>query len=1178
MTLSQRIELLKDTLSRRILILDGAMGTMIQREGLAEADFRPQGHDPGRVMLGCNDVLTLTRPDVIERIHRMYIDAGADIIETCSFNANAISMAEYGLQSRVAEINRAAAAVARRAADSATRSVWVAGSMGPTGKSLTMAVNLGDDIDWDTMENAYYEQAHALIEGGVDLLLIETIFDTLNAKAALHAAMRAMDDTGITVPVITSVTLTESGRTLSGQSLYAFVTSVAHANPLAISLNCGFGPEAMAPFVESLADVPTAVAMYPNAGLPDKMGRYAQTPRSMADAVRPLIERRRLNIVGGCCGTTPDHIAALAAIAAGRPTRPIPRQHPVTTLAGLDRLTIEPGVNLVNIGERCNVAGSRKFLRLISEGSIDEAVVIAARQVADGAQAVDINMDDGMLDAQACMGAFVRRLQVEPDVARVPMVIDSSRFDVIMAGLKAVQGKPLVNSISLKEGEETFIARAREIHRMGAAMVVMAFDEAGQATTLDRRIGICTRAYRLLTEVAGIPPHDIVFDPNILTVGTGIADHDRYAIDFIEAVRAIKATLPGAKTGGGVSNLSFAFRGHNYLREAMHAVFLYHAVKAGLDTAIVNAGALIPVDDVPAQLREAIEDLLFARRPDATERLTEIAAGLKGQPAATAATDVTTQDDDPVERLGQMIVRGNTAGLEDTVNEAAARYDRMVDLIDGPLMAAMDRVGAMFGDGRMFLPQVVKSASVMKAAVAVLEPRLEAERRSDDASAAHRRRTIVLATVKGDVHDIGKNIVAIIMRCNGWDVVDLGVMVPADRIIEAAIEHHADAVGLSGLITPSLDEMCRVARLMDESGLAHVPLFIGGATTSALHTAVKIAPCRPEGLTVYTRDAASVPAAASRLVSPATAAAEARAIRTAQQNLRGDVEARDTAALMSLRDARSRRAPLNHDALGAYRPETGLREFDFTLSALAGMVNRKALLAAWSLDASDPAAPEARQLLDRADALLERLDSDGYRVHARVLTVAARSTDDDSILIDSHLSLPMLRTQIADSYGSTLSVSDFVRRDNDVISLFAVTAPEIDADSPDEFARLLSQSVSHRLAEAATELAHRMMSGDSGTGRTGIRPAIGYPMMPDQSMVHEFDRLLDYKTMGVKITANGALSPSGTTTGLIIYAPGARYFDIGAIGDDQLRDYAARRDMDVDAIRPFLARNLMLLR
>lgn len=1165
-THTRRIDDLYKALAERILILDGAMGTMIQKAGLGEADFHLPDHAPSRdrLLAGCNDVLTLTRPDVIKEIHRAYIEAGADIIETCSFNANSLSMSEYCLTDKVRDINLAAARLAREAADEVSRSVWVAGSIGPTSKSLTMAVNLGDSTDFDTMEAAYHEQVTALVEGGVDILIIETIFDTLNAKAAIHATMRVMEETGLNIPVITSATLTESGRTLSGQSLDAFVVSVSHVKPLAVSLNCGFGAEALVPYIESLRDVPYAIALYPNAGLPDKLGRYTETPEKMVQALMPLFIDRAVNIVGGCCGTTPAHIELLAREAKKFRPRPIPLPDHVSRLAGLDPLSITPDSNLINIGERCNVAGSRKFLRLISENDIDEAVEIAATQVEKGAQAVDVNMDDGLLDASRCMSDFVARLQVEPRVARVPMVIDSSDWNVILAGLKRVQGKPLVNSISLKEGEEKFIERARAIKRLGAAMVVMAFDEQGQATTLSRRVGICRRAYDILTTRAGVDPTDIVFDANILTIATGITEHDNYARDFIETVAEIKRTLPYARTGGGVSNLSFAFRGNNYLREAMHAVFLFHAVRAGLDTAIVNAAALMSVDDLDPDLRRAIEDVIFNTRPDAVERLTEWATRLKDQKAGTSPSSDTVETLSPAQRLQQCVIKGTASSLADIISALSSSYDRAVDIIDGPLMDAMDQVGQMFGDGRMFLPQVVKSAAVMKEAVAILQPRLDSEATTDSNAASRPR--IVLATVKGDVHDIGKNIVAIIMRCNGWEVIDLGVMVPPERILHAAVDNKADAIGLSGLITPSLEEMRRTAVTLRENGVT-IPLFIGGATTSAMHTALKIAP-EYGGLTIHTRDAASVPVIASRLMSPATRETERQRILADQSGLRDEAAERETADLLPLDIARQRAFSCDRFSAPGHRPEPGTFEYSFSPRDLSPLINFKALLAAWKLDPADTSSPQAVKLLNDARRLLDDLHYAGYTVKARAVTTTAIPTTDD-VISTPLLDIPLLRLQRPSADGSTLCLSDFVNPDGtDVTTFFTVTAPDPAAIPANEYDRLLLDSLLHRLAEAGTEHLHTLLSHGQ---LVGVRPAIGYPMIPDQSLVHEFDKVLHYKQLGITVTENGSLSPSATTTGVIVYAPGARYFGIGTISDDQLADYARRRHLDIDTLRPFLA-------
>lgn len=1150
-----------DALNQRIVVLDGAMGTMIQRAGIPKVDFYPPGVSASYDLTGCNDALVLTRPDVIADIHRQYIAAGADIIETCSFNSNAISLEEYGLSSKAGEINRAAARIAREVADGSRRQVWVAGSMGPTSKSLTMAMSLGDTVTFDVMEQAYFEQAKALIAGGVDILIIETIFDTINAKAAIYATHRAMDSTGIKVPLITSVTVDSNGRTLSGQSLDAFIVSVSHAGQTAITLNCGLGPQSMARCVESMDHAPVATGMYPNAGLPNQMGEYELTPADMANVIEPLMCRRKLNIVGGCCGTTPEHIRELSRLALRYDPRPIPAHDGETRLAGLDVLTVSSSFNLVNIGERCNVAGSSRFLKLIKANDIDRAVEVAAAQVAAGAQAIDVNMDDGMIDAEDCMSRFVARIQTEPCVARVPDVIDSSRWDVILAGLKRCQGKPLVNSISLKDGEEIFMHRAREIHRLGGAMVVMAFDECGQATTLDRRIEICTRAYNLLVTRCGIPPCDIVFDPNVLTVATGIKEHDTYALDFIEAVRYIKKNLPGSKTCGGISNLSFSFRGNNPIREAMHAVFLYHAIAAGLDAAIVNAATLMPIDAVDPVLCSAIEDVLLCRCSDATERLVELASNV----CTTGADDalpISVDSQPPAVTLKNLVIKGSTAGLEDVLTRLSADCDNISDIINGPLMSAMDEVGVMFGEGRAFLPQVVKSAEVMKRAVSILEPWLEREREAG--IVADTRPTMVLATVKGDVHDIGKNIVGIIMRCNGWRVIDLGVMVPADKIVDAVVEYSADIVGVSGLITPSLDEMCRVARAMEERGVT-VPLFIGGATTSDVHTAVRIAPCR-QGLTVYTRDAAVIPVCAMRLLSELTALSEADSIREHQESLRLQSCADKSRPVVSLAVAREKKFTQGGYVSTGNRPSEGIIDIEFSVDSLRGLINRKALLSAWNMDPSDTESLEAVKLLTAMDRLLNRLQQRSYRVKARCASGRASVSDDD-VLTVAGCRIPLLRTQRLSRDGTTISIADFVNPDgSDMVSLFAVTAPDV-TDTDNEFDMLLLQSVSHRLVEAGTELLHRTMSG--GT-KVGIRPAVGYPMLPDQSLVKTIDSVLRYGELGVSVTEHGAMLPSATTTGMIIYNPGSRYFDVGVIDTDQLLDYSRRRDIPVDELKPYL--------
>lgn len=848
---------LEEQLKKRILVLDGAMGTMIQRYGLTESDYRGERFKdvPGQLK-GNNDLLCITRPDVIGEIHEAYLEIGADIIETNSFNATSVSMADYGMQVYVTEINRAAARVARAAADKYTaltpdKPRFVAGSVGPTNKTCSMSPDVNNPayraLTYDELAAAYKEQMCALLEGGVDTLLIETIFDTLNAKAALYAAQSAMSETGITVPVMLSVTLSDKGgRTLSGQMLEAFLTSVMHAGILSVGLNCSFGARDMKPYLQRLAAIaPCYISAYPNAGLPNRFGQYDETPEMMAEQVKEFVDEGLVNIIGGCCGTSPGHIAQYTAlIEGGMPHVPaVPSG--VLWLSGLERLEVKPENNFVNVGERCNVAGSRKFLRLINEKKYEEALEIARKQVEAGAQVIDINMDDAMLDARAEMVNFLNLIASEPEIARVPVMVDSSKWEVIVAGLKCIQGKSIVNSISLKEGEEKFLSRAREIRRLGAAVVVMAFDEKGQADSFGRKIEVCERAYRLLVDKAGFDPNDIIFDPNILAIATGIDEHRNYGVDFIEATAWIKKNLPGAKVSGGVSNLSFSFRGNNYIREAMHAVFLYHAIAAGMDMGIVNPSAAVVYDDIPSEVLTCIEDVVLNRRPDATEKLIELAGELKDKSGGKVAGVADERASMSLEeRLEYALVKGHVDGLETDLEEAVKKYGKALKVIDGPLMAGMNKVGELFGAGKMFLPQVVKTARTMKRAVAILQPYIEQEK-SDSASAKAGK--FLLATVKGDVHDIGKNIVSVILSCNNFDVVDMGVMVPAEDIIKKAKEENVDFVGLSGLITPSLEEMCHVAGEMKKAGLS-VPLMIGGATTSKLHTAVKIAPVlQPSG-------------------------------------------------------------------------------------------------------------------------------------------------------------------------------------------------------------------------------------------------------------------------------------------------------------------------------------------
>lgn len=912
--------MMEEEIRKRVLVLDGAMGTMIQQYGLSEADFRGERFKdiPG-MMKGNNDILCLTRPDVIEEIHRKYLEAGADIIETNTFNATSVSMADYHMETFCREINLAAARLARRVADEFTARTpekprFVAGSVGPTNKTCSMSPDVNNpafrSLTFDDLCEAYTVQMEALLEGGVDAILIETIFDTLNAKAAIAAAEDSMKKRGRKVPLMLSVTVSDAaGRTLSGQTLDAFLASVQHADIFSVGLNCSFGARQLKPFLEQLARrAPYYISAYPNAGLPDSLGMYDQTPEEMAEEISEYINDGLVNIVGGCCGTTEKFIAAYQPLVAHARPR-VPAEKPEHMwLSGLELLEVTPEINFVNVGERCNVAGSRKFLRLINEKKYDEALSIARKQVEDGAQILDINMDDGLLDAVGEMTNFLNLLASEPEIARVPVMIDSSKWEVIREGLKCVQGKCVVNSISLKEGEEVFLDHAREIQRMGAAVVVMAFDEQGQADTYARKIQVCERAYRLLVDKLQFNPADIIFDPNVLAVATGIDEHDNYAVDFIKAAGWIRKNLPGAHVSGGVSNLSFSFRGNNYVREAMHAVFLYHAIREGMDMGIVNPGTSVLYTDIPADVLERIEDVVLNRRPDAAERLVETAERLKAGQESAKSQDVDARlawrENTSVEaRLQYALVKGVGDYLEDDLHEALMEYPNAVSIIEGPLMDGMNQVGELFGSGKMFLPQVVKTARTMKKAVAVLQPFIEAEK-EDGAQKAGK---VLVATVKGDVHDIGKNIVSVVMACNNYEIIDLGVMVPAETIVETAVREHVDIVGLSGLITPSLEEMVHVVAEMRRAGL-RIPVMIGGATTSKLHTALKIAPVY-DGPVVYLKDASQNAPVAARLLNPGLRDEFVRALEAEYEELRKKKEA-ESVKTVSLEEARKNKLDL----------------------------------------------------------------------------------------------------------------------------------------------------------------------------------------------------------------------------------------------------------------------------
>ncbi len=913
---------IQQLIRERILVLDGAMGTMIQQYNLSEADFRGERFKdiPGQLK-GNNDLLCLTRPEVIEDIHRKYLKAGADIIETNSFNATSVSMADYHVQAYCREINLAAARLARRMADEFTaltpeKPRFVAGSVGPTNKTCSMSPDVNNPafraLTFDELQTAYCEQMEALLEGGVDALLIETIFDTLNAKAAIRAAELSMEKTGRRVPLMLSVTVSDiAGRTLSGQTLDAFLASVEHADLFSVGLNCSFGARQLKPFLEQLASrAPYYISAYPNAGLPNSLGQYDQTPEDMAAEVKEYIEEGLVNIIGGCCGTTEQYIAKYQDLIQGVQPRVPVKKHAHLWLSGLELLEVSPEINFVNVGERCNVAGSRKFLRLINEKKYDEALSIARKQVEDGALVIDVNMDDGLLDAAQEMTTFLNLVASEPEIARVPIMIDSSKWEVIRAGLKCVQGKCIVNSISLKEGEEVFIAHAREVKQLGAAVIVMAFDEKGQADTYSRKIEVCERAYRILVDKVGFAPEDIIFDPNVLAVATGIEEHNNYAVDFIQATGWIRKNLPGAHVSGGVSNLSFSFRGNNYIREAMHAVFLYHAIQQGMDMGIVNPATSVLYTDIPQDILERIEDVVLNRRPDAAERLIETAERLKQEKEGTASQEgnasaqlLWRNNTTVEERLQYALVKGLSDYLEEDLQEALSRYPNAVSIIEGPLMAGMNHVGDLFGSGKMFLPQVVKTARTMKKAVAILQPYIEAEKEEGARSAGK----VLVATVKGDVHDIGKNIVSVVMACNNYEIIDLGVMVPAEKIVETAIREKVDIVGLSGLITPSLEEMVHVVTELQRAGL-DIPVMIGGATTSKLHTALKIAPVYHAPV-VYMKDASQNALVAAKLLNREQRPAFVEALNEEYQALR-EKNRQKTVQTVSLAEAQKNKLNL----------------------------------------------------------------------------------------------------------------------------------------------------------------------------------------------------------------------------------------------------------------------------
>ncbi len=1171
---------LGEILSKRVMVLDGAMGTMVQALGLGEDGFRGdllRGH--GARLRGDIDILALTRPDVIGGIHRQYLEAGADIIETCTFGSQRVSQAEYRTQDLVRPMNLAAAALARREADRMTaltpsRPRFVAGSIGPTGKMASMSPDMDDPafraVTFDSLLEAYAEQVGALIEGGVDILLVETVFDTLNAKAALEACRLCMEGAGRRLPVMLSATIADaSGRLLSGQTLEAFLESVAHAGVFSVGLNCSFGARRMEPFLRRLSHLaPCFVSAHPNAGLPDVDGRYGETPEAMARDMGDFASEGLVNIVGGCCGSTPAHIRAMAGEVSrcGRPRVPAPRGRP--GLAGLERLAPESGFMVV--GERCNVAGSRRFLRLIAGKSYDEALAVARAQARDGAMALDINMDDGMLDAGAEMPRFLFLLASDPETARIPWMIDSSRFDVIEAGLKCVQGKAIVNSISLKDGEAAFLGRAARVRQLGAAVVVMAFDEEGQATTFERKVEICSRAYRLLTGHLGFDPGDLIFDPNVLAVATGMREHDAYGLDFIRATRWIHDNLPGARVSAGVSNLSFSFRGNDYVRGAMHAVFLHHAIRAGLDMAIMNPSAQVAYDDVPGDLLEAIEDVILCRREDATERLVAMARDLGGRVPAPAAPSGAGRAGTVGERLARALREGDDGFLEGDILEALECYPSPQAIIEGPLMDGMRAVGELFAQGRMFLPQVVRTSRTMRRAVDLLAPRMGAGRAGRETPA--RNGKYLLATVKGDVHDIGKNIVSVVMGCNDFDVIDLGVMVPAERIVEAAVGEGVDFVALSGLITPSLDEMCNVARELERAGV-RVPLFVGGATTSDLHTACRIAPLY-SGPVFRLRDASENPVVAMSLRGEGRDRVVA-CLRYGQERLRREA-CRSEAALAAAGESRGPGPVIDWEGEDIHPPTfRGTRMVpNISIAAVRPYINWRQFYRLWGVG---PDSPEALGIRREAEALIDGL-AVRHHLRAQIGFFAAYGTGGSIVVtreapVDgaagvSAVEIATPRQRRAPGDGACLSLCDFVAPEgmNDHVGAFAVTvsgsfteALEALKAGGDQYTSLLMQSVGDRLVEAASEWLHArvrrsywgyspdedLAPGDMFKASfTGIRPAVGYPSLPDQRTIFSLARLLDYPAVGITLTENGAMYPQSSVSGLYIASRHARYFVI----------------------------------
>ena len=1227
-TRETRLAALKAQIEARILLLDGAMGTMIQRHQLDEAAYRGARFDNYHAdVQGNNDLLSLTQPDIIRDIHTAYLQAGSDIVETNTFSSTTIAQADYDMQDLAYELNVEGAKLARQACDAMeaadpSRPRYVAGALGPTNRTASLSPEVNDpgyrNVNYDELRDAYADATRGLIEGGADIILVETIFDTLNAKAAVHAVQDVFEATGITLPLMISGTITDrSGRTLSGQTTEAFWNSLRHVKPFAVGLNCALGADEMRPYAAEIARIAdTHVCIYPNAGLPNEFGEYDQLADEMATIVGEFAEAGLVNILGGCCGTTPEHIAAIAKAAGQNKPRAIPQIEAKMRLSGLEPFTLSDDIRFVNVGERTNVTGSAKFRKLITEGDFDSALDVARQQVENGAQIIDVNMDEGMLDSEAAMVRFLNLAATEPDIARVPVMIDSSKWSIIEAGLKCVQGKPVVNSISLKEGEEVFLEQARACQRYGAAVIVMAFDEEGQADTEDRKFEICKRSYDILTQQVGFAPEDVIFDPNVFAVATGIEEHNNYAVDFIKATGRIRRELPGAHVSGGVSNVSFSFRGNEPVREAMHSAFLYHAIQQGMDMGIVNAGQLTIYEDIEPRLKQAVEDVLLNRRDDATDELLNVAETYRGQKGQERKVDLSWREAPVEQRLMHALVNGIGDYIEEDTEAVRQTVERPLHVIEGPLMDGMNRVGDLFGDGKMFLPQVVKSARVMKRAVAYLEPFMEAEKASaqaDGLATSSSKGKVLMATVKGDVHDIGKNIVGVVLQCNNYDVIDMGVMVPAADIIARAIEEKVDSIGLSGLITPSLDEMCHVAAEMQRQGL-NIPLLIGGATTSKVHTAVKINPNYQRGQTVYVTDASRAVGVASQLLSETQRDRyKAEILSDYLAMAEAHARSREDAVRVPIAQARANGFCAQQAHVPVKPRFLGTKVFDdYNLAELRDYIDWTPFFQSWDLHGRYPAiltdkvvGEAATALFEDAQAMLDKMIAEKWLTAKAVIGFwpAARDGDDVVIYQDDTRSserarLHTIRQQMERKNGrANFALADFIQPiggADDYIGGFAVTsghgedavAKKFEA-AGDDYSSILSKALADRLAEAFAERMHQRVrtefwgyANEENLSNEqlieekyqGIRPAPGYPAQPDHTEKQTLFALLEAtEAVDITLTESFAMWPGAAVSGLYFSHPESQYFGVGKIARDQVEDYAARKNMSVEECEKWLA-------